>query len=142
MNLNKATAHDIMSEIVVTISENATIKDVAHLMLRDRVSGLPVVNEHKQVVGILTLTDLLKLVDEVSEKGDSDFLSRLLECNQIKVSKVMTTSVVTVMPETTLFEIVKLMTFKGIHTFPVFIGDELVGVVGRRDVLNAIFSFS
>ncbi len=58
-------AKDIMTEIIVSINEKAFVKDAAHLMLRDRISGLLVINHKKKIVGIVTLTDFLKIVDRL-----------------------------------------------------------------------------
>jgi len=63
-------AEDIMTEDVQVISHKASIVEVAHLMLRIRVSAYPVVDDDKKVVGIVTLTDMFKLLSEiVVQKG-------------------------------------------------------------------------
>jgi CBS domain-containing protein len=51
----------------------------------------------------------------------------------------MSRNVCTIWKETTLREMIRLMFEKNIHTMPVVEGDELVGIVGRRDVLNTYY---
>ena len=135
-------AKDIMTEIVVSIRSDAFIKDAAHLMLRDRISGLLVINQKKKIVGILTLTDFLKIIDQLAVGHSDDFLGNLLKCQTLKVRDVMTKNIHSVTPEMTLRKIVKIMIDKNIHTFPVMKGVKLYGVIGRRDIINAVFYFS
>ena len=142
MNLKKMKAKDIMTEIVVSIRQDAFIKDAAHLMLRDRISGLLVINAKKKIVGILTLTDFLSIIDQLARGQSDDFLANLLQCRTLKVSDVMTRNICTITPETNLREVIKKMVDKNIHTFPVMKNNKLLGVLGRRDIINAVFYFS
>jgi len=53
---------DIMTPNPVTVSENSTIGEAANLMLEHKVSGLPVVNGARQLVGIITESDIFRMV--------------------------------------------------------------------------------
>jgi CBS domain-containing protein len=53
---------EIMSAEVVTISEEATIQDAAQMMLDKKISGLPVIDESGKVIGIITESDIFRLV--------------------------------------------------------------------------------
>lgn len=55
-------AEEIMTPDPLTIPETATICEAAQLMLANKISGLPVVDESEGVVGIITETDILRLV--------------------------------------------------------------------------------
>src|SRR3990167_7339395 len=112
MNLKKIKAKDLMTEIVVLIPQDTFIKDAAHLMLRDRISGLLVVNARKKIVGIVTLTDFLSIIDHLTRSENDDFLASLLQCRTLKVSDVMTKNICTITPEATLHEVVKEMVDK------------------------------
>ncbi|MFH1359439.1 MAG: CBS domain-containing protein [Candidatus Omnitrophota bacterium] len=133
--------NDIMSDIVVTIPENYLVSQAAHLMLRDRVNGLLVVDQAHAVVGMLTLTDLFTIVDQAASDQHYDFYKSLFHEKEAKVTDVMTKNVCSVTPEMTLAEVIRLTLRKNIHTFPVVKDGKLVGVIGRHDVLNAIFTF-
>lgn len=137
-------ADDIMSEHVVVIHGDMLVKQVAHLMLRDRVSGFPVVDkETNTLIGIITFTDLFKMINRAAEDyGVEEFYKKLPSFKELKVSDVMSKQLVAINPQTKFPEIIQLLLDKHIHTFPV-LGDDgkIVGIVSRHDILNAAFSF-
>ncbi len=136
------TAHDIMSEEVVVIYDDMLIRQVAHLMLRNRVSSLPVVSKEIGLVGIITITDLFKMLNHASQqKKKEQFDKQIAISKEMKVGEVMTKNIISITPKTTLREIVHLVVEKGIHAFPVLENGKLVGIVGRHDILNAIFAY-
>ncbi len=142
MNLKKIIAKDIMSEVVVAVGEDALVKDAAHLMMRDRINGVPVLDASKNIVGVLTLTDLFKAIHETIKNEDVDFLTEILHRKDKKVSEIMTRNVLAISLETRLHEIIAIIIEYNIHTFPVMEKDKLIGIIGRHDILNAVFSFS
>lgn len=141
MNSRTITAADIMSERVATISEDTLVRDAAHLMLRDRVSGLPVADKTGNIVGMLTATDLFTLVDKAIGSGHYDFYTHLFREKELRTAEIMSRDVHSVTPETKLDELIRITLTKQIHTFPVLKDNKLVGVIGRHDILNAIFAF-
>jgi CBS domain-containing protein len=60
--LAKLTVAEIMTREPVTINQEATISTVAEIMLEKKFSGLPVVDEQGQLVGIITESDIFRLV--------------------------------------------------------------------------------
>jgi signal-transduction protein with cAMP-binding, CBS, and nucleotidyltransferase domain len=58
---------DIMSTPLITVSEDKTVGDAAHMMVKHRVRRLPVVNEDNKVIGILAVRDLLTVSNEQNE---------------------------------------------------------------------------
>jgi acetoin utilization protein AcuB len=60
--LAKLCVDEIMTRTPVTIQESATIGEAARLMLDYRVSGLPVLNTFGQLVGIITESDIFRMV--------------------------------------------------------------------------------
>jgi CBS domain-containing protein len=142
-------ADDIMTQNVVVVKEKMTIGQVAHLMLRERVSGYPVVDEKGKVTGIITLTDLFNVIDQMIKQSktylkgyEEQGIENALE--QVKnqpIDEIMSRHVIHILPDTSLFEIIeKVVQFK-VHTFPVMKDNKLVGIVGRHDVLNATFVY-
>ena len=61
-NSVKSVVSEIMTTSPVTILENQTIEDTAELLLVHRISGLPVVNSVKELVGIITKSDLFRFI--------------------------------------------------------------------------------
>jgi CBS domain-containing protein len=53
-------AEDIMTRSLLWINMNAGLSDAAKMMIRNRISGLPVVDGHGYLVGIITKTDVVK----------------------------------------------------------------------------------
>ncbi len=134
-------ARDIMTEVVEVVHKTMTIGQVAHMMLRERISGYPVIDDHKNVVGIVTLTDLFLLIDDVYQKGEEDFYRKITEVKSIPIAKVMSTNVYTIKPTTVLAEIICAVVYMRIHSFPVMENGKLVGIIGRHDILNAVFNY-
>ena len=141
VNLHKISAKDIMSEVVVTIKEDTLVKQAAHLMLRDRINGVPVLDANAQVTGVLTLSDLFKIVNRAALDQQHDFFEELFHGREFKAADIMTRDVFLITPDTTLDEIVHVILEKNIHTFPVMHDGKLAGIIGKHDVLNAVFCF-
>ena len=137
--LESIKAKDIMSRFAITIQENETVMNLAHLMMRFKISGVPVTNKNGEICGISTATDLFNLMKKII--NDIDKESSLDDYLEMTVGMLMTKDVVTITEETTLFEIMKIMCVKNIHTLPVMVisKKEIVGVIGRRDILNAFY---
>ncbi len=134
-------ARDIMSEEVVTIHEDVFLSQVAHLMLRDRVSAFPVVRGEQELVGIITMTDLFKIIDITAQQHGRDFKNHLSVFKNIRVAEVMSRETVTINADTTLIQIIRLLIEKKMHSFPVLEQGKIIGIVSRHDILNAVFSY-
>lgn len=142
-----------MTEGVYTVKEDALIGQVAHLMLRNKVSGYPVISETGVIIGIVTLTDLLHVIDQVyhhSQKGHGNkkmedrknmLYQQLGEWKDKSVVEVMTRNIVTVQPDMPVSDVLDIVVKWNIHSFPVVRDNELVGIVGRHDLLNATFVY-
>ena len=137
--LQSIKAKDLMSRFAITIKENETVTNLAHLMMRFKISGVPVVDKNGEIHGIVTATDLFNFMKGIVSGMDSQL--KLENYLDMKVSELMTKDVVTITEETTLFEIMKIMCDRDIHTLPVMVlsKKEIVGVIGRRDIINAFY---
>lgn len=134
-------AKDIMTDEVIVIYEDMTVRDAAHLMLRNRVSGFPVINKGVGLVGVITMTDLFRLVHKASINGDEAFNEQIHNTQNMPVAHLMSRNVVTIKPETTLHEMIHILVNQKIHLFPVMDDKRIVGIVSRHDILNAIFAY-
>jgi CBS domain-containing protein len=135
--LREIKARDLMTSFTVTVNEEESLIDVANRMMRFRISGLPVVSSMGKIVGIITVTDLFKLMDAITPQGPGA-QSPLGPASMIK--EVMTREVYSIEKETSLLDIITLMRTKNIHTLPVVEKDTIIGIVGRRDVIQAYYS--
>ena len=134
---NKYTLKGIMTDHVLTVHPQTTLKDIAHLFLRYRISGVPVVDDQKKIVGIITATDLFDLLKMVIRDSGAEHVFEsgyMLTANDIMVREVMT-----IHEDTPLEDVIDVMISKNIHTLPVVRDTDVVGIVGRRDILNAVF---
>ena len=66
------TVRDIMSTDVVTVSRTATVRELVDLMSHREISGLPVVDETRQVVGVVSQTDVVAMVGRTNEAAAPD----------------------------------------------------------------------
>ncbi len=135
--LESITAADIMTENPITAKENQQLSDVADLVIKKRISGLPVVDNKGKLIGVITITDLFMVMDMISS-GD------VMEDGKIAVSNptvkfAMSTEVVSVSKGATVSEIIALMKYRNIHTLPIVEKGTLVGVIGRRDIYKIFY---
>lgn len=131
---------DIMSLGVVTVKEDATVAQAAHLLFRHRINGILVVERDNKdkIVGVVTTTDLLRLLD----KALSCLRHRMIaldEIAQMSVKKICTKKIVTVQKDAKIAKVVGLMHKKKVYTLPVCDGDKVIGVIGRHDILNVAY---
>ena len=138
---------DIMTRDVVTIYPDATLKEVGVILKEKRISGIPVVDKDGKIVGIITLTDMLKILSqiykwrEIEKKAPELKLSECFEKEKLeaKVRNIMTKNVFTLEEDRTLEDIMRLMFDRSIHTIPVTKDGSLVGIIGKRDLVYACF---
>lgn len=134
---------DLMTTDPLTVSPETLLKEAARTMVRDRVSGLPVLRDGA-VVGIVTEGDFLRqeanrdqpyrfsLLDALFGEGPSDPPAAET------VAEVMTENVITVTAEVTIGEAARMMAVKGVKRLPVVDEDGgLIGIISRADVVNA-----
>jgi predicted transcriptional regulator len=145
------TAQDIMTHEVVTVNENATVRELAALLLSRSISGAPVVDDAGKVIGVVTESDLIfqnKKVHLPAAFAILDafvFLERPEKMEQefkkmagSRVGDICSRKLVAVTPETELEELATLMAEKKIHTLPVMAAGSLVGVIGKSDIIRTI----
>ena len=118
------TARELMSSPVRTIRPETSIAEAQRILLRYGHSGLSVVDEQDQLVGIISRRD----IDIALHHGFS----------HAPVKGYMTPNLRTITPDTTLPEIESLMVTYDIGRLPVLDGGELVGIVTRTDVLRQL----
>jgi CBS domain-containing protein len=141
-------AKDVMTRHVVTVVPDASILVALRLMLGNKISGLPVVDQNGKVLGIVTEGDFLRRTETGTERRRPRWLEFLLgpgivasdyvHSHARRVDEVMTSDVQTVTEETLLGDIVALMEKHRIKRLPVMRGDELVGIVSRANLLRAL----
>jgi len=142
-------AKDIMTKDVVVVKENTLIEEVTSLMIKNQISGLPVVDDKRRVIGIITEYDLLykkklpmsiSLIYQRGLYGSEELAEETRKIEARTASELMTRKVVFVDELTPLAEIIHLMINKGIKSVPVARDGKLVGIVSKADVLKALLT--
>lgn len=119
-------AHEIMTRDVITIYEHASMQDVIRRLAEYHISGLPVVNGQKQLVGIVTEADVLSHPQ--------------VNPDTTPVTAIMTRRVISVTAMTTTDEVAQLITSHRIKRVPVVDGPYLIGIVSREDLVRVLAS--
>lgn len=145
------TAKDIMTRNVITVTPDTTVERFANLLTEHKISGMPVLDEKSKLMGIVTENDLISrnkrlhiptvvtIFDAIIFLGNpKKFEEEIKKMIGIKVVDICTKKVITLKEETPLIEIATIMSEKKIHLLPVMRGDELVGIVGKADLVKAL----
>jgi CBS domain-containing protein len=139
---------DIMTKNVISSNPWLTVEDAALAMLENNIGGLPIIDEEKNLVGILTESDfigkkvnvphamvsLTKLLGQTHYKADiEDVFSR---AKGFKIDRVMTSRVFSLSPSATLTDANEAMVRNNVSRLPVVEDKKLVGIITKRDILK------
>lgn len=114
-------ARDIMTHEVISISPQASLQDAARLLSDYHISGVPVLDDERRMVGIVTQADI------IGKAGET-------------VADIMTSRVVSVSEMATVDEVAQILTSNRFKRVPVLRGDRVVGIVSRADIVRMIAS--
>lgn len=116
-------ASDIMTRRVHTTIPQASVQEVAQLLYRERISGVPVIDESSGlIIGIITEADIIRNI------GRDD----------LKVADVMSRQLCMVEEDTPVSEIAALLSERRIKRVPVVKAGRVVGIVSRADIVQAV----
>ena len=148
-------AKDIMTKELITVSPETEIVQATKLLLENRINGVPVTDETGKLVGILCQSDLIAqqkklpipsfftllngLIPLISKKNIEKQVQKIAA---ITVAQAMTPNPVTVQPDMNIEEVAALMVDRNFHTIPVVDEGELVGIVGKEDMLRTLITIS
>ena len=143
-------AKDVMTSPAVTVRPDATVEEVAKLLLRRAISAVPVTGEDGGLSGIVSEGDLMRRVESGTERvpswwlrafGDDDAAARdYAKSRGRRAADVMTREVVTVGEDATLPEIAALLERHRIKRVPVVRDARVVGIVSRANLLQGLAS--
>ncbi len=134
---------DLMTTDPLTVSADTLLKEAARTMVRNKVSGLPVIGDGA-LIGIVTEGDFLRQEANRDQPYRFSLLDALFGEGQVDppaveiVAEVMTENVITIRPEATIGEAARVMANKRVKRLPVIDEDgALIGIISRADVVNA-----
>ncbi len=116
-------AREIMTTDVVTVRPETMIEEAVGLFEHHRVSGLPVVDDRNQLLGVISEYDLLRSISTTNMRG--------------MVAEFMSTDLVAVDEDTSLIDLAELLLSTRVRRVPVTRDGELLGVISRRDIIFA-----
>ncbi|MFE1291798.1 CBS domain-containing protein [Streptomyces sp. NPDC058751] len=141
------TVGEVMTREVVEAHRETSVKDVARLLDRHRISGLPVVDHDDKVVGVISETDLIRrqAVCSVPGRGQRLWTPTLRRsarrtaavARATRAQELMSTPAITVHPEQRVEDAARIMERRGVERLPVVDEeDRLIGIATRRDLLR------
>jgi CBS domain-containing protein len=119
------TAGAIMTPNLTTVRPEASIEEAIELLLREQISGLPVVDDEDRLVGVITEFALLAVAYDKRVKNHT-------------VGQHMTRELITVDVEDPISRIADLCIVHRVRRVPVLHNGRLAGIIARRDVLRAL----
>jgi CBS-domain-containing membrane protein len=145
------TAQDIMTKEVVTVKPDTSIQDLAALLVKSHISGVPVVDDAGALFGIVTENDLISrdkrlhiptvvsfLDAAIYLESSKKFEQEVKRLTATKVGDICTRKVVTIKKDTSLVDIATIMSEKKVHLLPVVENNRVLGIVGKRDMVKAV----
>ncbi len=135
---------DVMTSPALTTQPDAPLKEAALTLVREGISGLPVVDDDGRVIGVLSEADVIAKEGFQPRKGG--FLSWLLAPDDPwleerlaarTVGEAMSAPAVTITPNRPLSAAATRMIEERVNRLPVVDGDRLVGIVSRADLVRA-----
>jgi CBS domain-containing protein len=122
---DKRVAADIMTSPVIVAKGDTLLLDAIRLLLRWNVSGLPVVDEEDNLIGVITEYDVLKFSFSGYAKDTT-------------VEKAMTTQVLSFFMDTDIETLINCFASKRVRRVPIVDNGKVVGLVSRRDILREL----
>jgi len=138
---------EVMTRDVVTVSPDTKLCDLAKVLREHRINGVPVTIKDGTLVGVITMTDLLKILRDINywtqvekvKPGIGVKEALVKEKEECTVEKKMTRGVNTVTEDDSIDYVLDMMCKHNIHTIPVVKENKLVGIVGATDIVSINF---
>ena len=144
MSFLEATAGDVMTAPAIVCSESTTLEELAELLSNREVSGVPVVGESGEVVGVVSEADVARAVGApllrlaLKPRRSGPWLRAVSRPHATQARDVMSTPPTVVDQNTPLHSVAEVMVTEGINRVPVVEEGRLLGVVTRGDVLASL----
>jgi CBS domain-containing protein len=145
------TAKDIMTKNVITVKPDTSIEELSSLIVKNEISGVPVVDDSGALVCIVTENDIIRrnkrlhiptvvsfLDAAIYLESSKKFEQEVKRLCATKVGDICARKVVTITEDTSVIDIATIMTEKKVHLLPVVRAGKVVGIVGKRDMVKAV----
>ncbi|HVR18010.1 MAG TPA: CBS domain-containing protein [Candidatus Limnocylindrales bacterium] len=108
-----------MTRDIITVSPSTKVKNLAMILIKNQISGAPVVNKNGKILGIVSEADI------IAKRGKD-------------AQAIMSKKIISVRQDASLEEIAQLMMTHAIKRLPVMDGGKIIGIISRADIVNAI----
>jgi CBS-domain-containing membrane protein len=145
-------AADVMATKVITVRLDTPVAMIAEVLLANRISAVPVVNDKDILVGIVSEGDLIYRVEAGTERhrswwvelltGKETLAHEFVMSHARKAADVMTRPVISVQPDTPLGDIASLLEKHRIKRVPVASNGKIVGIVSRANLIQALVNLN
>jgi CBS domain-containing protein len=137
----------VMIKKVIMIKKSHTLIEAAQILVKNNISGAPVVDGRGKLVGMISEKDLFRaLYPDVKDilkdvrlwLGKEKIKRRVETKGRIKVEKLMTKKIISIDPDAEILEAGSIMLTARIHRLPVIKNKKLVGIVSRPDIFRKL----
>lgn len=125
---------DCMNTSMVVFNEEMSLLEAMEIMIKKKVSGGPVVDEYKKLVGVISEGDCVKQI------SDSRYYN--MPMSNVKVKDKMSTTIESIHPEENIFDVGNKFLHLKRRRFPVVENGKLVGLVSQKDMLRVATGMS
>ena len=126
-----------MTNTVITVGPDRPLKEIAQLLIKHRISAVPVINEDKKLMGIVSEGDLVHRIRGDHELPRSWWLSLIGDLNDIP-KEFMTQEVITATPFTSIAELSEMLETNKIKRVPIVESGKLIGIVSRANIIQGL----
>lgn len=144
-------ARDIMTPDVITVTPQTPVLELARLLADHKINGAPVIDDNGRLVGVVTQSDLIDRAKKFELphvitildahfflERPSTFKKNLEKILGNQVADIMTSPAVTIPVDMPLDEIASIMARRQVHTLPVVAAGQVVGIIGKIDIIRAL----
>ena len=123
------TVSDYMTRDLITFTPDQTIESVMQALINHRISGGPVINKERELIGIISESDCIKQISE------SRYYNMPMQ--DMTIEKYITKNVDTIDGNLNIFDAASLFAKSPRRRFPIVEKGKLVGQISQKDVLKA-----
>lgn len=150
---------EAMTEYVITLTPEESLREASEKLARKNISGGPVVDENNKIIGILSEADILNVLKVHYRAPETVFLPTPFDLIEIpfrqaitfaeaklaledvskkKVKDVMKKNVIMIKPSESIERAAELMVERKVNRLPVVENDKLVGIITRGDIIRVL----
>lgn len=140
---------DFMQKDVITINQGNSIIDASMVLMNNKITGAPVIDNNNKLVGVISEKDIFKKIYPnyqeyysllgAKDEPEENLQAQVQEAKNIKVKDIMTKDVISAKPTDSAIKIGAMMLIKKINRVIIVDNDMLVGIVSRKEIFPQSF---